>query len=54
MKKEYKTPQIDFINVSMTSMISISVLNGEADNGEVLTKEDDSWDIWQDGDVEDK
>ena len=40
-------PALQVNEAEVINMMAVSILNGNADpNAEVLTKEDNSWDIW--------
>lgn len=52
MKKTYMMPAQQVREAVARTMMALSLQDGNADpNGEVLTKEDDAWGIW-DGDEE--
>jgi len=47
MKKTYIVPQVEIMDVMAEQMMAISLWEEPADpKGEVLTKEDNGWDIW--------
>ena len=48
--KQYIKPQAESLQAECSEIIAISIINnGVADNSEeVLTKENDGWDIWED------
>lgn len=42
-------PAVQANEAEVQNIVAVSLLNGNADpNSEVLTKEDNSWDIWGD------
>ena len=46
--KTYITPCLEIHQAAPTQVIAVSIIDGEADgSGEVLSKEDNSWQIWQ-------
>ena len=48
MKKTYMMPAIQADEAQAANMMAVSLQDGKADpNTEVLTKEDDDWDIWE-------
>ena len=49
MKKTYMMPALQVNEAQVSNMVAVSIQNGSADPyGEVLTKEDNSWDFWGD------
>jgi len=49
MKKTYMMPAVQVNEAEVVNMMAVSLLNDNADpNAEVLTKEDDNWEIWSD------
>lgn len=54
MKKTYQTPSVNVTFVHTTQMMATSLTKNTsgADNGVVLTREDNSWDIWGSADEE--
>lgn len=49
MKKTYIIPAQQVNEAQVYSIIAVSLLDGNADpNKEVLTKEDNNWNIWGD------
>ena len=47
MKKTYMMPALQVNEAEVQNMMAVSLMSGSADaNGEVLTKEDESWDFW--------
>ena len=47
--KKYKKPSIELLDAECVQMIAVSVIDGkDADGSEVLTKENDDWNIWED------
>ena len=51
MKKTYMMPAVQVNEAEVINMMAVSLMDGNADpNGEVLTKEDNSWDLWGDED----
>lgn len=45
--KTYIMPAVQVNEAEVQNIMAISLLNGNADpNAEVLTKEDNSWDMW--------
>lgn len=49
MKKIYMTPAVQVNEAEVINMMAVSLREGSADAGkEVLTKEDNSWGIWDD------
>ena len=56
MKKTYLTPSVNVTIVQFTQMLADSLTKNAtgADAGVVLTKEDNSWDVWGDGDFRDE
>ena len=47
MKKIYMMPAVQVNEAQVQNMMAVSLKDGSADpNAEVLTKEDNSWDIW--------
>jgi hypothetical protein len=47
MKKTYMMPAVQVNEAQVQNMMAVSLKDGSADpNAEVLTKEDNSWDIW--------
>ena len=49
MKKTYLQPATEILELNAVEMLALSLQNGgeKADpTGEVLTKEDNAWDIW--------
>ena len=47
MKKTYVMPALQVNEAEVQNMMAVSLMSGSADaNGEVLTKEDESWDFW--------
>ena len=47
MKKTYILPAVQVNEAEVINMMAVSLIDGSADpNGEVLTKEDNSWDLW--------
>lgn len=49
MKKTYMMPAVQVNEAEVLDMMAVSLRDGSADpNGEVLTKEDNSWDLWGD------
>ena len=48
MKKTYIKPGIEKLQAECVQIIAVSVIEGvDADNSEVLSKEDDDWQIWE-------
>ncbi|MCR4591547.1 MAG: hypothetical protein K5672_00125 [Bacteroidaceae bacterium] len=48
MKKYYK-PRAEILDAECVQIIAVSVIEGtDADNSEVLTKENNEWQIWED------
>lgn len=49
MKKMYMMPAMQVNEAQVQNMMAVSINDGSADPGKpVLTKEDNSWDIWND------
>lgn len=49
MKKTYIMPAVQVEEAVAVNMMAISLQNGNADpNADVLTKENDDWDLWSD------
>jgi len=49
MKKTYMMPAMQVNEAEVINMMAVSLMDGNADpNAEVLTKEDNSWDMWGD------
>ena len=49
MKKTYLVPAMQVNEAEVIDMMAVSLLDGNADpNADVLTKEDDDWDLWAD------
>lgn len=49
MKKTYMMPALQVNEAQVQNMMAVSMLDGSADaSKEVLTKEDNGWDIWGD------
>lgn len=49
MKKTYMMPALQVNEAEAQNMTAVSLLDGNADpNGEVLTKEDNGWNLWGD------
>ncbi len=49
MKKTYMIPALQVNEAQAQTMMAVSILEGNADSGKpVLTKEDNSWDVWGD------
>ena len=49
MKKTYMMPALQLNEAQVSNMIAVSLQDGKADgNAEVLTKEDNTWEIWGD------
>ena len=47
MKKTYMMPAIQADKAQAANMIAVSLQDGKADGSEVLTKENNDWDIWE-------
>ena len=48
MKKTYQKPCMEQLSAECSQMMAVSLLDGSADsNAEVLTKENNDWDIWE-------
>ncbi len=57
MKKTYLQPATEILELNAVEMLALSLQNGgeKADpTGEVLTKEDNAWDIWSNDMVEEE
>lgn len=51
MQKIYIKPSIEILQAECTEIIAVSIIDGgTADDSEVLTKENNDWNIWEDGD----
>lgn len=46
MKKMYITPAVEINETMAASMMALSLQTGAADSSEVLTKEENSWNVW--------
>ena len=47
--KEYIKPSIEILEAECVQVVAVSVVDGvDADNSEVMTKENDDWRIWED------
>ena len=46
MKKMYIAPAVEINDTMPASMMALSLQPGAADNGEVLGKDENSWDMW--------
>ena len=47
MKKTYIVPALQACEAEVQNIMAVSLMDGNADpNAEVLTKEDNDWDIW--------
>ncbi len=47
MKKTYMMPALQVNEAEVQNIVAVSLQDGNADpNAEVLTKENNSWDIW--------
>lgn len=46
MKKMYITPAVEINKTTTCNMMAISLQTSPADDSEVLSKEDCSWDLW--------
>ena len=47
--KNYIKPAIEQLHADSVQMIAVSIIDdGKADDSEVLTKENDDWQIWED------
>ncbi len=47
--KNYIKPAIEQLHADYVQMIAVSIIDdGKADDSEVLTKENDDWQIWED------
>ena len=48
MKKSYQKPVIQANETQAVTMMAISLQDGSADSSkDVLTKENDDWDVWE-------
>ena len=46
--KKYIKPSIESLQAECSQIIAVSIIDGgSADNSEVMTKEDNGWDIWE-------
>ena len=49
MKKTYQKPCTEQLRAECSYMVAVSIQDGKADgSAEVLTKESNDWDIWDD------
>jgi hypothetical protein len=49
MKKTYLKPNNELLQAECVHMIAVSLIDGvKADNSEVLSKENNDWDMWED------
>ena len=49
MKKTYMMPALQVSEAQVQTLMAVSLKDSPADpNAEVLTKEDNAWDIWND------
>lgn len=46
MKKIYMTPAVEINETQAEQMMALSLQSGAADNSDVLTKEQNDWNIW--------
>lgn len=47
--KRYIKPSIETLQAECTQIIAVSIIDGtKADNSEVLSKECNDWEIWED------
>ena len=47
MKKKYMMPALQVNEAEVQNIVAVSLQDGNADpNAEVLTKENNNWDIW--------
>ena len=47
--KKYNKPNIEILDADFVQVIAVSLIDGtNADDSEVLTKENDDWKIWED------
>lgn len=47
MMKQYIKPAIEVTETENIEIIALSVISEKADNSEVLSKEEGSWNIWE-------
>ena len=48
MKKTYLKPNNELLQAECVQMIAVSLIDGKADDSEVLSKENNDWDMWKD------
>ncbi len=45
--KKYIKPSVELLQAESSEIIAISIVSGNADDSEVLTKENDDWETWE-------
>lgn len=50
--KTYIVPQVEVSQAGCSTMLALSLQQGQADSSDVLTREDSHWDVWDSTDPE--
>ena len=45
--KKYIKPSVELLQAESSEIIAVSIVSGNADDSEVLTKENDDWETWE-------